>query len=309
MSSPRTATLTIGTRGSKLALAQTELVRQALVAAHPGLEIAIERIPTRGDIVRDRPLSSVGGKGLFIEEIEQALREGRIDLAVHSAKDLPSTLPPDMALAAFPRRADPRDVLISRDGRRLAELPAGARVGTSSVRRACQLRHLRPDLQIENLRGNVDTRLRKLTEGQYDAIVLAAAGLERLAALGYATEILEPEVMLPAVGQGALAIEVRAGDARTAALLQPLDDWETRVCVTAERAFLARLQGGCQVPAGALGRLDGGRLLLAGMVGTPEGRVVRGELAGDARRPEELGVRLAEQLLAQGGRELLRQRA
>jgi hydroxymethylbilane synthase len=309
MSSPRTATLTIGTRGSKLALAQTELVRQALVAAHPGLEIAIERITTRGDIVRDRPLSSVGGKGLFIEEIEQALREGRIDLAVHSAKDLPSTLPPDMALAAFPRRADPRDVLISRDGRRLAELPAGARVGTSSVRRACQLRHLRPDLQIENLRGNVDTRLRKLTEGQYDAIVLAAAGLERLAALGYATEILEPEVMLPAVGQGALAIEVRAGDARTAALLQPLDDWETRVCVTAERAFLARLQGGCQVPAGALGRLDGGRLLLAGMVGTPEGRVVRGELAGDARRPEELGVRLAEQLLAQGGRELLRQRA
>ena len=215
-------------------------------------------------------------------------------------------LPPDMALAAFLPRADPRDVLVSRDGRRLAELPAEARVGTSSLRRACQLRHLRPDLHVESLRGNVDTRLRKLAEGQYDAIILAAAGLERLDALGYATEILEPAIMLPAVGQGALAVEVRRGDERTVALLQPLDDLETRVCVTAERAFLAHLAGGCQVPAGALARFDGERLLLAGMIGTPDGRLVRGELASDPARPEELGARLAEQLLAQGGRQLLR---
>lgn len=309
MSSFAAGRLTIGTRGSKLALAQTELVRQALAAAHPGLEIVLERITTRGDIVLDRPLSAVGGKGLFVDEIEQALRQGRIDLAVHSAKDLPSTLPPDMALAAFLRRADPRDALVSRDGRRMAELPAGARVGTSSVRRACQLRHLRPDLSVQHLRGNVDTRLRKLSEGQYDAIILAAAGLERLDALGYATEILEPEIMLPAVGQGALAVEVRAGDEHTAALLQPLDDWETRVCVTAERAFLAHLAGGCQVPAGALARLAGDRLLLAGMIGTPDGRIVRGEMAGLASHPEEVGAHLAEELLAQGGRNFLLQRA
>src|SRR6185295_15080823 len=189
----------VGTRGSKLALAQTELVRAALLRAHPGLRLTVERITTTGDLVQDRPLSAIGDKGLFVAEIEQALRDGRVDLAVHSAKDLPSVLPPDLVLAAFPPRADPRDVLVSRAGR-LAELPAGARVGTSSMRRACQLRHLRPDLEIAELRGNVDTRLRKLHEGQYDAIVLAAAGLDRLAMADRVSEYLDPTVMLPAGG-------------------------------------------------------------------------------------------------------------
>jgi hydroxymethylbilane synthase len=195
-------------------LAQTALIRAALLAVHPGLTLETEQITTKGDLVRDRPLSAIGDKGLFVAEIEQALRAGVIDLAVHSGKDLPSELPPDMALAAFPRRADPRDVLVARVGRRLADLPDGARIGTSSLRRACQLRHARPDLQIVDLRGNVDTRLRKLHEGHYDAIVLAAAGLDRLGMAELVTEWLEPDLMLPAVGQGVLAISVPSPQGR-----------------------------------------------------------------------------------------------
>lgn len=309
----RSSLVVIGTRGSKLALAQTELVSAALLDAHPGLRIAIERITTRGDIVLDRPLNEIGDKGLFVAEIEQALRAGRIDLAVHSAKDLPSELPPDMALAAFPRRADPRDVLITRAGRGLSALPPGARVGTSSLRRACQLHSLRPDLQIVDLRGNVDTRLRKLHEGQYDAIMLAAAGLDRLGIDGLLAERLAPEVMLPAVGQGALAIEVRAGDESCSRLLAPLDDPATRVAVMAERAFLAHINGGCQVPAGAYARLDpssgsgsgGAALTLTGMIGARDGRLVRGEMTGSADEPAALGARLAEALLDGGGWTLL----
>jgi hydroxymethylbilane synthase len=302
----RSSFVVIGTRGSKLALAQTELVRAALALAHPDLRIAIERITTKGDLVQDRPLSAIGDKGLFVAEIEQALREGRIDIAVHSAKDLPSALPPDMALAAFPRRADPRDVLVARDGRRLAELPQGARVGTTSPRRACQLRALRPDLLIADLRGNVDTRLRKLHEGQYDAIVLAAAGLDRLALADRVTEYLHTEIMLPAGGQGALALEVRAADEATAALLAPLDDQATRAAVLAERAFLAQIGGGCHTPIGAYAHLDVDTLSLAGMIGARDGRVVRGELSGPAGDPATLGVRLAEEILDGGGRELMR---
>ena len=302
----RSSVVVVGTRGSKLALAQTELVRAALHDAHPDLRVAVEQITTRGDLVLDRPLSAIGDKGLFVAEIEQALREGRIDLAVHSAKDLPSDLPPDMALAAFPRRADPRDVLVARDGCRLADLPAGARVGTSSLRRACQLRHLRPDLQIVDLRGNVDTRLRKLHEGQYDAIVLAAAGLDRLGIAGQATEWLTPEVMLPAVGQGALAIEVRAGDQRILDLLAPLDNAATRDTMAAERAFLAGIGGGCQVPIGAYARLDGSTLTLTAMIGARDGRVVRGTSHGPVEDAAALGERLAEELLNEGGRALLR---
>ncbi|HMO59617.1 MAG TPA: hydroxymethylbilane synthase, partial [Roseiflexaceae bacterium] len=195
-------TITIGTRASKLALAQTNLVRDALIAANPSLDVAVQHITTRGDIILDRPLSAIGDKGLFVVEIEEAMRRGEVDLAVHSAKDLPSELPDDMVLAVFPGRVDPRDALISHNGRKLAELPHGATVGTSSLRRACQLRALRPDLQIRDLRGNVDTRLRKLHEGQYDAIVLAAAGLERLGLAAEVSEWLDPQQMLPAVGQG-----------------------------------------------------------------------------------------------------------
>jgi hydroxymethylbilane synthase len=300
-----TAVLTIGTRASKLALAQTQMIRDGLLAAHPDLTIAVEHITTRGDLILDRPLSAIGDKGLFVTEIEDALREGRIDLAVHSAKDLPSQLPPDMALAAFPPRADPRDALIARDGRGLADLPQGAHVGTSSLRRACQLRHLRPDLRIGDLRGNVDTRLRKLHEGQYDAIVLAAAGLERLGRAGEISEYLDPGVMLPAVSQGILGIEIRAGDAATATLLAALDDPAARLAATAERAFLARIGGGCQVPIGACARVGGDMLTLAGLIGARDGRLVRGELAGPASDPAAIGARLAEYLLNHGGHALL----
>jgi hydroxymethylbilane synthase len=300
------ASLVVGTRASKLALAQTGMVRDALLAAHPALAVTVEHITTRGDLILDRPLSAIGDKGLFVTEIEDALRAGRIDLAVHSAKDLPSVLPPDLALAAFPPRADPRDALISLKGWGLLELPEGARVGTSSLRRASQLRALRPDLQIGDLRGNVDTRLRKLHEGQYDAIVLAAAGLERLGLLPEISELLDPiNVMVPAVSQGILAVEARADDAATLALLAPLDDTQARAAATAERAFLARIGGGCQVPLGAYAQIDGGRLTLTAMIGSRDGRLVRSTCTGSAGHPAALGSALADELLARGGRALL----
>jgi hydroxymethylbilane synthase len=297
--------IVIGTRSSKLALVQTHFVRDTLLAAWPGLTVGVEHITTRGDIVLDQPLSMIGDKGLFVTEIEQAMRAGRVDLAVHSAKDLPSELPPDMALAAIPAREDPRDALVSLHGARLAELPAGARVGTSSLRRACQLRALRPDLQIADLRGNVDTRLRKLRAGQYDAIVLAAAGLHRLGLASTISELLAPEQMLPAVSQGALGIEIRAADPAIAALLAPLDDRATRTAVSAERAFLARIGGGCQVPIAAYARLQGDALRLDAMIGARDGRMVRGERYGPATSPAALGRALADQLLEHGGRALL----
>ena len=298
-------TLTIGTRASKLALAQTEIVRAALLRLAPDLDIRIEHITTRGDAVQDRPLSEIGGNGVFVTQIEDALRAGRIDLAVHSAKDLSSRLPDDMALAAFLPRADPRDVLVSRDGARLADLPPGARVGTSSPRRACQLSALRPDLLLLDIRGNVDTRLRKLDEGQYDAIVLAAAGLERLGLQQRATEWFDPGTMLPAVAQGALAVEVRADDAATAELAARLNDVPTATAVRAERAFLAAIGGSCSLPIGAYATLEGDRVFVRGMIGGPEGRIVRGERTGAASDPESAGAALASMLLDNGGRELV----
>jgi hydroxymethylbilane synthase len=301
----RSSLVVIGTRASKLALVQTHMIRDQLLMAHADLTVVVEHITTKGDLILDRPLSAIGDKGLFVTEIEDALRAGRIDLAVHSAKDLPSELPPDLLLAAFPPRADPRDALIARDRMRLADLPDGAHVGTSSMRRACQLRHLRPDLRIGDLRGNVDTRLRKLHEGQYDAIVLAAAGLERLGWGGEISEYLDPSVMLPAVSQGILGIEIRADDEATAALLAALDDPAARVAAAAERAFLARIGGGCQVPIGAYAQLSGATLTLAGLIGARDGRVVRGELAGPSNDPAAIGAQLADDLLDRGGRALL----
>lgn len=301
-------TLTIGTRGSKLALAQTELVRAALLAHHPELTVAVERITTRGDVILDRSIASAAldDKGLFVAEIEAALRDRRIDLAVHSAKDLPSALQPEFAIAAWTRRADPRDVLVSRFGP-LDALPRGARVGTSSPRRACQLRARRPDLVIRDVRGNVDTRLRKLADGDYDALVLAAAGLERLGLHDQITAPFAPEEMLPAVGQGALGIEVRADDARTAALLAPLADRDTTVAVRAERAFLAATEGGCSAAVAAHGTIvEGGGLVLSGLIGAPDGRLVRGERHGRADDASQIGAALAAELLAAGGTTLLR---
>jgi len=297
--------IVIGTRGSKLALAQTELVRAALLARYPALTVSVERITTQGDAVIDRPLAAIGGKGLFVTEIEAALRAGRIDLAVHSAKDLPSALPDDLTIAAIPARADARDVLVARDGATLRDLPPGARVGTSSPRRACQLRALRPDLTIADVRGNVDTRLRKLAEGQYDVIALAAAGLARLGLTGVISEWFAPETMLPAIGQGALAIETRADDADLAALLAPLHDAETAAAVTAERAFLAELGGGCTAAVAAHATIAGDTLTLAGLIGATDGRLVRDARDSAVTDAARLGAALAASLLAAGGVVLL----
>jgi hydroxymethylbilane synthase len=298
----RNRTLTIGTRGSKLALIQTQIVQAALESAYPDLNVNVLPITTRGDVVLDRPLSAIGGKGLFITEIEDALRRGDIDVAVHSAKDLPTEMPDDMVFAAFPQRADPRDAVV---GLRLDQLPDGACVGTGSARRASQLRHLRPDLTLTDLRGNVDTRLRKLQEGQYDAIILAAAGLERMELADHIAEYLEPEKMIPAVAQGAIAVEIRANDVATLALFSAIDDAATRVAVTAERAFLAALGGGCSIPVGGYAQLTGDKLRLMGMIGAADGRVVRGTLSGPSKEPVLLGRRLARRLLSRGGKALL----
>ena len=297
--------LTIGTRKSPLALVQTHWVRDELASVHPELEIAIEHITTKGDTILDRPLAAIGDKGLFVTEIEEAMRAGRVQLAVHSAKDLPSVLPADMTIAAYPRRADPRDALVSRDGRTLGDLPHGARVGTSSPRRACQLRHLRPDLTLLDIRGNVDTRLRKLDDGQFDAIVLAAAGLARLDLAARVTEYFDLATMIPAVSQGTLGIETLRDDAATAELLRSLDNAEARTTATAEKAFLARIGGGCQVAVGAFAQLNGDTLTLTGMIGAFDGRLVRGELRGAAANPQQLGAALADELLGQGGKKLL----
>lgn len=292
--------LRVGTRGSALARAQTGQVIARLKELWPGLEVEMVVITTKGDLTLDTPLHQVGGKGLFVKEIEEALLTGEIDLAVHSAKDVPAELPAGLALVAHPRRADPRDALIAREGWRLEDLPRGARVGSSSLRRVFQLRHLRPDLQVEPLRGNVDTRLRRLAEGRFDAIVLAAAGLGRLGLADRVTEYLDPEVFIPAVGQGALALEARADDARTRELAAAIDDEETALALEAERAFLARIEGGCQVPAGAHGRITGGRLVLSGFLASPEGDFyARGRLEGRPARGEaaRLGDALGRQLL------------
>lgn len=298
-------TLIVGTRGSALALTQTDSVIAALRALRPGLDVRVQRITTKGDVMRDVPLATLGGRGVFVDAIEEALRASEIDLAVHSAKDLPSRVPPDLAIAAFLERADPRDVLVSHAGT-LRELPAGARVGTSSLRRVSQLHAVRPDVQALDLRGNVDTRLRKLDAGEYDAIVLAGAGLLRLGLEARATQWLSAELMLPSPGQGALAIEVRADDVEVRELVRPLAHGPTEAALSAERAFLARLGVGCAAAVGAYATLDDDdRLAVRAMIGAPDGRSVRGRESGEPARAVELGERIADSLLGAGGRELV----
>ena len=297
--------VTIGARGSKLALWQAHWIEERLKDRN--VPTRIEIIKTTGDKITDVALAKVGSetglKGVFTKEIEEALIAGSIDLAVHSLKDLPTELDPRLAVNCIPKRADPRDVLV---GMTLAELPKGATVGTSSLRRAAQMRHLRPNVQVQDIRGNVDTRLRKLDEGRYDAILLASAGLHRLGWQDRIAEILEPEVMLPAVGQGALGIETRSGDDAINELLSPLDDPETRIAVTAERALLAALGGGCQVPLGAHAILDGERLSLLGVVVSEDGRqTVRAAVTGAPDAPEALGQAAAARLLERGARDLI----
>ena len=292
--------LVIASRGSQLALWQANWVRQRLAEA--GHESRIEIIKTTGDKITDVPLAKVGTKGLFTKEIEEALIDGRADLAVHSLKDLPTELPEGLVLAATPEREDPSDAIV---GKRLADLPLGAKVGTSSLRRAAQLRRLRPDLAVESVRGNLDTRLRKLDEGQYEAIVLAAAGLKRLGWGARIAEILPADVMCPAVGQGALAIETRAagpGFDACAALNHPA----TFAAVSAERGVLASLGGGCQVPIGAHALVDGDRLRLLGLVASPDGaETVRAESEGPAAEAGRIGRELGAKLLEMGARRIL----
>jgi hydroxymethylbilane synthase len=298
--------VTIGTRGSALALWQARHVAARLEAAHPGLSVRLEVIKTTGDKILDVPLAKVGGKGLFVKEIEEALGARKIDLAVHSLKDVPATLPFGLEIGAVCVREDPHDAWLSRKGERFAETPLGARVGTSSLRRQSQLLALRPDLVLEPLRGNVDTRLRKLDEGRYDAVVLAAAGLRRLGFAARIQEILPATVMLPAIAQGALGIEVRVDDEAIHELLRLLHDPATAVCVGAERAFLKRLGGGCQVPIAGHATLEGDRLHLRGLVAWPDGHaLVRGEREGAAEDAEEIGRALAEELLARGAGRIL----
>lgn len=302
------SSLVVGTRGSPLALWQAEWVQQKLREIAPQLSVELQRIKTSGDKILDVPLAKVGGKGLFVKEIEEALLRGEIDLAVHSMKDVPTALPDGLGILCIPPRENPQDVLVSRQGQTLEQLPTGARIGTSSLRRQAQLLRRRPDFHISMLRGNLDTRLRKVREGEFDAIVLAAAGLRRMGWVNQVTEYLAPEVSLPAIGQGALAIEGRTSDSFVRDLLQPLDDPPTRTAVTAERALLDRLEGGCQVPIGAHATITGDRLALDALIASVDGRrVVRDRIEGPVSDARDLGLHLAERLLSQGGDEILKE--
>ncbi len=299
--------LTIATRGSQLALWQANHIRDCLMAQNPDLIIEFSIIRTKGDKILDVPLSQVGGKGLFVKEIEEALLSGEADLAVHSIKDVPMVLPDGLTLGAIPKRAPFTDCLCSEKYASLSEIPHGATVGTSSLRRQAQLLALRPDLNIVSLRGNVDTRLRKMKEGRFAAIVLATAGLQRLGLSAAHMTELAPKDFVPAAGQGALGIECRADDTGTLALLAKLNDPPTRTCVEAERAFLLGLDGGCQVPIGAHATLsENGMVTLDGLVGETDGsRILRKKAQAPGTQASELGISLARELLEAGAKDIL----
>ena len=297
----------IATRRSPLARWQAGHVAELLRARDPALEIRLHEVVTRGDKILEVPLAEVGGKGLFVKEIEDALLAGQAEVAVHSTKDLPAEPAPGLTIGAVPEREDPRDALVAPRARTLAALPRGARVGTSSLRRGAQLRALRPDLRIEMVRGNVETRLRKASES-LDAVVLANAGLRRLGLAEHVTYVFPPEEMLPAVGQGALALQARADDAATLARLRELEHAATRVQVEAERGFLARIQGGCQIPVAAHATLEGEAVRLRALVASVDGsRLVRAERSGPCREARALGEAVAEELLSRGADAILRE--
>ena len=300
--------LIIGTRGSALAIWQAEWVQNRLRELQPGLLVSLKRIKTTGDRILDSPLAMIGGKGLFVKEIEEALARGEIDLAVHSMKDVPTSLPVGMEILSIPAREDPRDALISRDGVSLEKLCKGARLGTSSLRRQAQMLNARPDFQVSILRGNVDTRLRKLDAGEYDAILLAAAGIRRLGLEQRITEFLSYDVCLPAISQGALGLEGRADDRFVRELVLRLEDPSTRMAVTAERGFLERLEGGCQVPIAAHATVGDQTMTLRGLIASVDGqRLIQGSSEGPIGDAKKIGVALAERLLSQGGREILKE--
>ena len=299
-------TIRIATRKSPLALWQAEHVQAALMASHPGLQVEILGMTTRGDKILDTPLAKIGGKGLFVKELEVAMLEGSADIAVHSMKDVPVEFPEGLQLAVILEREDPRDAFVSNHYDSIEALPQGAKLGTASLRRQCQISAYRPDLQILPLRGNVNTRLSKLDSGEYDAIILAAAGLKRLGFDERIRVALSAQQSLPAIGQGAIGIECRSDDERVHALLQPLHHERTAICVAAERAMNERLNGGCQVPIAGYATLDGDRLSMSGLVGEPDGsRMLHAQISGDAKDAVAIGARIAESLLEQGADEIL----
>ena len=301
-------TIRIATRKSQLALWQAEFVGQSLQAAHADLKYELITMSTQGDRILDSPLAKIGGKGLFVKELEQSMLAGEADIAVHSMKDVPVLLPDGLHIPCILQREDPRDAFVSNHIKILADLPEGAVVGTSSLRRRCQLAEMRPDLQIRELRGNVNTRLAKLDSGDYDAIILAAAGLKRLQMGQRISELIAPPVMLPAIAQGAIGVECRIDDPAVNALLEPLNHTDTQIRVSAERALNARLQGGCQVPIGGYAELEQGVIVLRGLVGRPDGsEVVNGVISGRPDDAEEIGVVLAEDLLSRGAKEILQE--
>ena len=300
-------TIRIATRKSPLAKWQANHVADLLRALEPGLRVELHELMTRGDKILEVPLAQVGGKGLFVKEIEDALLNGDAQIAVHSMKDLPALVAPGLVVAAIPLREDPRDALCSPRWKTLDKLPQGARVGTSSLRRSAQLKAIRPDLRMEVVRGNVQTRLNKASQG-LDAVVLAYAGLRRLGLAEHATQVLSPEQMLPAVAQGALALEARADDAATLARLARLEDPETRIRVEAERGFLARIEGGCQVPIAGHATVSGGQVHLRALVASLDGtRIIRGERRGPVSEARALGVALAEELIGHGADAILKE--
>jgi hydroxymethylbilane synthase len=298
--------LCIATRKSPLALWQANHVRDALMARNPGLDVELFTMTTQGDKILDTPLAKVGGKGLFVKELELGILEGRADLAVHSMKDVPVEFPEGLGLAAILKREDPRDVLISKTFSSIDALPEGARVGTSSLRRQCQLRARRPDLEVLDLRGNVNTRLAKLDNGDYDAILLAAAGVKRMGWEDRITELLPPEQFLPAIGQGAIGIEIRVADERVSRVVKALNDEQTATRIRAERALNERLQGGCQVPIAGYSEISHGVMVLRALVGRPDGtELVQGVISGKPEDGEELGQVLADDLLSRGAKQIL----
>jgi hydroxymethylbilane synthase len=302
--------LRLASRGSTLALWQAHHVQALVHERHPDVDVGIEVLHTTGDIITDVPLAMIGDKGLFTKEVDSAVLDGRADCAVHSYKDVPTRMPDGLVLAAVMKREDPRDAFLPRPGRTdaLLELPAGARIGTSSLRRRSILLNARPDLVVEDLRGNLDTRFRKLEEGRYDGIILALAGVRRFGRESAVGEVLEPPRWLPAAGQGALAIVAREGDEQTLRRLAHLDHPATRAATAAERTFLARLEGGCQIPIGALADVDADRLALRGLVASLDGTtLVSGEIDGDAADAVRLGEQLAEALIERGADRILRE--
>lgn len=299
-------TIIIGTRSSKLALWQAEYVKKQLEDKYKELKVELKLMTTKGDKILDAPLAKIGGKGLFTKELETAMLAGDIDIAVHSLKDMPTEVPAGLIISAITKRFDAGDAMVSNKYKNLIELPAGAKVGTSSLRRRAQLLHARPDLKIDDLRGNVNTRLSKLDNGEYDAIILAVAGLKRLGFGERITEVLSKKMVLPAVGQGALAIETRANDDEMRQLIAFLNDTETVKCAEMERSFLARVEGGCQVPVGVYAVIDSGKLKAEAVIAAVDGkRLYRDGITGSPDKARELGIELADELLAKGGIDIM----